>query len=498
MNTLRLFLGLLLGLLAIANATGNGFKTPSQARNFTLPTTYAELKQFIRATSHQSPLWEYEVLGKSVEGREIFVVRTISSKPSMTGERLRILIFSQQHGNEQSTKEAALLLIAQIANGKHPHWLRNADLWIIPQVNPDASEVNQRRNAQDLDLNRDHVLLQSPEVVALHELFHRIKPHVTVDVHEYQPYRPSWADFGGFKFFDVQVGILTNPNVSQGIRDYSLRVGLTAIENSLVDAGFSFHNYLIGPAPNEGLTRFSTVNINDGRQGLGIMGGMSFIYEGINGRDNFAHNLDRRTISQTLALEALVDRLVTDNRTVIRLVERSRQRLNRGRLGSVAIRMDHFRDNNPLMLPLLSSKTGKDTLAVVENFYPVVRPTLSVEAPKGYLVPKNDTILVELLRRHKILLLDEKPRNSRVYGYTITENRVVEAESSENAFPQVQRFRLPQPPSITNYFFVPLTQLKSLFLVLILEPQSQIGLAQYEQFQYLFRVGEKFPILRVE
>ena len=488
----------LIFIQSIIAAAGAGFSTPAQLRSYQLPTTYVELKDFVKDLAAKCEWLSYEIIGQSVEGREIFAVRAMAADLPASDNRLRILLFSQQHGNEQSSKEAALLLMANLANGKHPEWLRNIELWIVPQVNPDASEVNERRNARNLDLNRDHIMLESPEIQALHALFQKVMPHVTIDVHEYQPYRQSWAEFGGFKFFDVQVGILTNPNIAFNIKNYSYRIALPAIENRLLEAGFSFHNYLIGPAPHEGLIRFSTVDIDDGRQGFGILGGMSFIYEGINGRDNFAHNLERRTLSQTLALESLIDVLHNDRRKVKRMVNHSRERLMQGRLQRVAIRMDHFRDSNPLLLPLISSQTQRDTIAIVENFHPIVRPTHTIDAPAGYLIPKSDSLLVGLLQRHNIKMTDDFQNLNRVYAYMIIQNRIVEAEAADNAFPLVQRVRITKAVSPMEYFFVPLNQLKSAFIVLTLEPESQLGLAQYGQFQHLFVEGKIFPILRAE
>ncbi|HSV77558.1 MAG TPA: M14 family zinc carboxypeptidase [Bacteroidales bacterium] len=495
-SKLFFFLSFILILVLSSGSRAAQFKTPSQERNFTVPTTHQELKEFIKGICYQSPHLEYEVFGQSVEGRELFVVKTTAKKNVQRNERLRIFVFAQLHGNEQSSKEAALLLLARLANGQYNHLLDKMELWVVPQVNPDGSEVNQRRNAANLDLNRDHVLLSSPEVLALHRLFYGFWPHVNIDIHEYQAITQVWEEFGGFKYFDVQVGTLTNPNISRRIIDYSQNRVLPHIESNLVEQGYTFHDYLVGQPPQEGLLRYSTTNINDGRQSFGVLGTMSFIYEGINGRDGFAENLERRTLSQTLALEALIERVAKDRRQVIRMVNQERRNLKRGDLNRVAVRAEHFRGNNPLELPLISARTGLDTMAIIESYHPEVNVLLEVNAPRAYLVPKSDTLLIELLQKHQVILVETFPDPSRVYQYTINEIGSTIAESNPNLQLTVTKNRITGSNFDDRYVLVPLQQLKSLFLVLILEPQSQIGLVQYPGFQHLLQTENRFPVLR--
>jgi len=473
-------------------------ETPSQQRGFSVPATHAELKGFLELAAKKSPLLSLEVFGKTDGGLDLLVVKARDERKSPSGEKLRVLLFAKQHGNEHSGKEAAMLLVAGIANGKYNNWFNDMEIWIVPQVNPDGSEVNQRRNAGGIDLNRDHVVMQSPEVLALHGLFHTFKPHVTIDVHEYQPFRPSWEEFGGFKQFDVQVGVITNPNLSVSLRKYSEETVLPGIEKRLNQAGYSFHNYLVGPVPTEGITRHSTVDIDDGRQSFGVLGTLAFIYEGINGRDSYADNLQRRAQSQALAMEAMVEILKPDRQKIIQNVENSRQHLMTGGNEQVAIRMDHFPGENPLLLPLVSSKTGYDTLVVVHNYHPVVITTFSVERPKAYLIPKADTLLMEFVRNHRIEFLETYSDPVNVFEYHITELRMSKDEDLENFFPVVEKSRIGSSRFDRDYIYVPIAQLHSHFLVLTLEPQSQIGLAQNPLFHYLLLGNDRFPILRIE
>ncbi|MDZ7774856.1 MAG: hypothetical protein U5L09_04200 [Bacteroidales bacterium] len=69
-------------------------------------------------------------------------------------------------------------------------------------------------------MNRDHLIYQAPETRVIQEVFEKYAPIVTVDIHEYYPYGASWIDFGYRRDFDIQVGTLTNPNISDSIIRY--------------------------------------------------------------------------------------------------------------------------------------------------------------------------------------------------------------------------------------------------------------------------------------
>jgi hypothetical protein len=80
-----------------------------------------------------------------------------------------------------------------------PEWLDSLVLLIAPIYNADGNErveitnrprqngpvggMGQRANAQDYDLNRDHMKLDSPEARSLVRLYARYDPQVAIDLH---------------------------------------------------------------------------------------------------------------------------------------------------------------------------------------------------------------------------------------------------------------------------------------------------------------------------
>jgi hypothetical protein len=472
-------------------------ESPALLRAFQTPASSEEVIRFSQRIAAKSDLLTLETIGRSEMGKPLIAIKAALPGKQTEG-KLKVLLFAQQHGNEQSSKEALLLLLSDIARGEHKEILANMDIWIIPQVNPDGADANERRSAGGLDLNRDHIVMLGPETRAVRELFHRELFHVTADIHEYNPFNEEWEQFGGYKNFDVQVGVPTNPNVSAEIRDYALNDILPDIESHLNSRGYSFHNYLVGPVPSKGRTRHSTTDINDGRQSFAILNTLSLIYEGINGRDGYIENLERRTYGQYEAIMALISHLSANHSKVKNLVETTRKQLIE-QPQPVAIRMEHFPGNAPLRLPLISSVTGTDTMVVVDNFHPVVKSTLETERPLGYLVPRSDTLLMNLLRMHRVQIQEQfSTENIDLFEWNIHEIKEVIAEESANRFPLVSKRAVTDEITRSDFILVPTAQLHSNFLVLLFEPESMLGIAQRPGYEHLLTAGSVFPVLRAE
>ncbi len=111
----------------------------------------------------------------------------------------RVYIQGNIHAGEVEGKEALQILLREIVNGQHAAWLDSLVLLVAPIYNADGNErirlgerplqngplggVGRRPNAQDLDLNRDHMKLESPEARSLARLLRDYDPHVGIDLH---------------------------------------------------------------------------------------------------------------------------------------------------------------------------------------------------------------------------------------------------------------------------------------------------------------------------
>lgn len=121
-------------------------------------------------------------LGESYEKKDIYLVKTGTGKT-------KVLMWSQMHGDEP-TATMALMDIFNYLRQKDKEdksrddILQQITLYVVPMLNPDGAEVYKRRNALDVDLNRDAISLQSPESRILKSICDSLKPEFGFNLHD--------------------------------------------------------------------------------------------------------------------------------------------------------------------------------------------------------------------------------------------------------------------------------------------------------------------------
>ncbi|EOZ91974.1 hypothetical protein A33Q_4067 [Indibacter alkaliphilus LW1] len=142
---------------------------------------HAEVMPLVRSRTGEE--FQVEEIGKSVEGRSIFQM-TWGNGPT------KLLLWSQMHGNE-STATMALFDLFNFIEGKADEFeelrtfLKNElTIRFIPIVNPDGMNRWIRRNALDIDLNRDAISLASPEAVLLKNARDTFSPDFGFNLHD--------------------------------------------------------------------------------------------------------------------------------------------------------------------------------------------------------------------------------------------------------------------------------------------------------------------------
>lgn len=470
----------------------NNLIIPIEAADYSQITLNDDVNRFMHKADSASELISLDTIGFSSNGKALLLSK-ISNGDELN--KLKVLIFAQQHGNEPSGKEAMLQLIADFANGKLDSLLDSLTFYIIPQMNPYGGDKNQRWNADGTDLNRDHLLLEASESIALHRLFDSLLPELVIDIHEYYPYNESWTKFGFYKQFDVQLGTVTNINIDSNIKNIAKKEIIPFVKSCLIQKEFSFSEYIVGDYTSGERLRYSTVDINDGRQGFGIMNTLAFIIEGINGKDSI-YNIERRVKAQHAAVYAILKYAFNRATYLKSIVNKARLELQKQQPASIAIRLEHTTDGSVLQYSLKSIKSGQDTVFNVENFHPKVISQLNIVKPRAYLIPKDDTLLLSWLKKHQIkFYADASDYKSDLYQYIIKGMKAEVIEELDVNLPILDKVKVDVDKS--KYALIPLNQLKSAMIVLALEPQSSIGLVTYTKFQYLIQQAA-YPILRAD
>ncbi|MRS65924.1 M14 family metallopeptidase [Larkinella terrae] len=126
--------------------------------------------------------FEVTKVGESVEKRPVQLIK-VGNGPR------KVLLWSQMHGDEPSATMAIFDIFNLLrADGSFDDFkkqlLAETTLYFVPMLNPDGAERYQRRNALDIDLNRDAQRLQSPESVILKGLQQSLKPLVGFNLHD--------------------------------------------------------------------------------------------------------------------------------------------------------------------------------------------------------------------------------------------------------------------------------------------------------------------------
>lgn len=122
---------------------------------------------------------QLQVLGHSVQGRPVYAYTIGTGK-------IRILMWSQMHGNESTTTKA-LFDFLNLLNSRSDlakNLLRDFTFCCLPMVNPDGAQVWTRENANQVDLNRDAFNRTQPESNLLRQIFESFKPDCCYNLHD--------------------------------------------------------------------------------------------------------------------------------------------------------------------------------------------------------------------------------------------------------------------------------------------------------------------------
>ena len=169
--------------------------TPAEAAHFDRTPSYAETSIWLDRLVAASPMLHREVFGHSAQGRELYAIR--AAKPG-GGRKPVLFVQAGIHAGEIDGKDAGLMLLRDIALRGKDHLLDHADLVFVPIFNVDGHErgsaynrPNQRgpdnqgwrTTAQNLNLNRDYVKVDTPEMRAMRSYLNRIEPALILDLH---------------------------------------------------------------------------------------------------------------------------------------------------------------------------------------------------------------------------------------------------------------------------------------------------------------------------
>ena len=214
----------------IAKAT-DPWITPAERSGFVSTPDYSETMNWFKKLTAASPLLTMVSIGKTVEGRDIYMIIASTDK-NITSAALKksgkpvFLAQAGIHSGEIDGKDAGMMLLRDIAFGNKRSLLDKVNFLFIPILSADAHErsspynrpnqrgpqnMGWRTNAQNLNLNRDYAKLDTKEIRSVIKVINEYDPVLYMDIHV-----TDGADYQ----YDITFGGLGQQGYSHAIRDW--------------------------------------------------------------------------------------------------------------------------------------------------------------------------------------------------------------------------------------------------------------------------------------
>ena len=495
--------------------------TRPERSGFEETSRYADVMAFIEAMAKASPRIYLTTMGYTMEGRAIPLVvvgnvRDASPEAVRASGKLRIYVQANIHAGEVSGKEAVQVLLRDIANGEHAEWLDSLVLLIAPIYNADGNErirltnrryqhgpiagMGQRANAQGLDLNRDHMKLDSPEARSLVRFMNEYDPYVLLDLHTTDGTRHAYR---------LTYAPPLHPNTDAGLIEL-MRGDLLPAVTSAVEEKYGWYFYYYGNLPWPSMEaergwytfshqpRFNT-NYIGLRNRLAILG-EAYSYA----------TFEERILAQLRLVEEVANYASRNASAIRRVVEEADATRIVGR--EQALRATFQRAPEPVEILMgevveernpYSGQPMRRRLDVVRPEempeFGTFRPTETEVAPAAYLVPAELRGVLNALADHGIRWEAlEKDERRVVQRFVIDSTSVAEREyqghRQRTLYGSYEEVEVTVPAGTA---VVSVDQPLGRLLFLLLEPRSDDGLVNWNFLDQAIGEAGYYPVMRV-
>jgi len=227
----------------MSTVPAHDWRTPAEISGFQKTATVEEVDAYLARLDACSDAISVSCFGQSGEGRALnvaIVARGLEHTAAAARASGRPIVMLQAgiHPGENEGKDALLVLLRELlCEGKHAAWLDQLVLVVVPVFNADGearrspfNRINQlgpetmgwRTNASNLNLNRDFIKADTPEMRAWLRLWADLKPHLMVDMHN-----TDGADFQ----YDSSWILADGPNVPPALAQWQ--------RSALIDGAFA-------------------------------------------------------------------------------------------------------------------------------------------------------------------------------------------------------------------------------------------------------------------
>ncbi len=438
----------------------------------------AYLAELVRSAPDRTRL---EIVGMSQRGLAIPAL-VLAGKGAPDPQRPTVLVIAQQHGNEPASGEAALALTQQLT-GPQAALLDRVNVIIMPRANADGAERFVRTTAQGIDVNRDHLLLRTPEARAIAAVTLKYQPQVVLDLHEFTV-AGRWVDkLGVIQKYDALVQAAGVGNLDPGIANAAQRGYLERIQGAWTSQGLnSFVYFTASTSATDKVVSMGGVQPDTGRNVNGLRPAISLLIETRGVGIGRAHLL-RRVHTAVVGAMTVLATAADQGTALLQLVSRAGADTRaRACQGDIVIAATHSKGRQQLVF--VDAVTGTDK--PVEVDWRAATP-LNVQRqrtrPCGYLVAPSETEALQRLQQLGVRLQRVvKPARWDVERYVVVSQGGGQRQDARGAISDGQdggirtfelRTRRIHDVVGPDHWFVSLDQPLAGLIVAALEPDSQ-------------------------
>lgn len=307
------------------------FTTPAfqEGRALYQATTNEEMTAFIKEYATKSSYMHVFSAGKTAHyGYDypvlVFTKKNIPANATMDDaakilrEDGKPIVWQQAqiHPYEPAAGESALVMIQELCGQYGEDILDKIDIVMIPRINVEGAFLFVRTDYDGIDMNRDHMAINSKETVMLHETYYKFMPHVVIDNHEF-----FFSEMGNynndpekFELNDFQITGASSLNDDPAVTKLTTELVVDKMHKDLLDTGFRAYHYGI------------TSNNPIGRAYYGLGNAISILIES-HGADGALFAMPRRVYGQVVATKSIYDTTAANAKTVMDTVNTARAKV---------------------------------------------------------------------------------------------------------------------------------------------------------------------------
>ena len=453
--------------------------TPLEMQGHARLSTPQEITTFLTRLAPCVPGAQLWPLGHSAGGQALTALRLPARSAQQAS--LRVLLVGGQHGaSEAAGGEALLTLARELAAGEGGAGLEHLEFVIYPDANPDGRALDSSRNAEEVNINRDFVLLTQPETRALDRLLREFAPHVVLDAHESAILKhKSLALEGYMTDFETQFDCANNPAIPAALRDYTEAVMLPALIARVAARGIPAQRYIREILSLSQVLTHGGLTARKLRNRAGLSGALSFLLETrMDPKQGLYHsyrNIAVRAAKQLLAQRVFITLLAEQRAAILALLDGHALCTTPLTLDPAYARSEPQRS---LRIPLRAIADGK----LREFEFPDYRRVVcgpSIDLATHYWITAQQQVFARLLDSHGFAY--------HTLTAALERSLMVQDMPVAGAAWPAARCQVRRVPA--GSLQVPVTGPRARLLALLLEPRSTSSVFHYGAFAQLLSAG---------